>query len=297
MDSLGDAQFSAAVDLVLNTQTYLIVVGVGKSGHVGQKIAASFASTGTPAFFLHPTEASHGDLGMIQPGCSVLAISSSGASKELKDVLQYTKKIGVPIIGITRREQSILGRASQIILKLPDSGEACPNGLAPTTSTTNTLCIGDALMVAVMNERGFSREDFGARHPGGSLGLQLQTVDDWLDGRADKMTQLPMDADMKAVIMAVSESGTGSTAIVGPKGELKGIITDGDLRRSMDDAFFTKSAKDIMTADPLSLTRDMKIGDVITLLSEKRMGGAYILDGAKPIGIIDMKTLLAEGYI
>jgi len=272
VDQLDQASIDIAVDLILDTSNYLIVVGVGKSGHVGQKLAASFASTGTPSFFLHPTEASHGDLGMIQPGCTLLVIS-------------------------TRDAKSRLGRAATIVLKLPDAGEACPNGLAPTISTTNTLSLGDALMVAIMTQRGFSDEDFGLRHPGGSLGRKLQTVQDWVDEHANVTTSVPVEADMKAVIMAVSEGGTGSTVVIDDKGELIGMITDGDLRRAMDTDFFSKRAGDIMSKDPISLSVDMKMGEVIILLSEKRIGGAYIVDAGKPVGIIDMKTLLSDGYI
>ena len=296
-DQLDEASVNKAVDLIANTSNYLIVVGVGKSGHVGQKLAASFASTGTASFFLHPTEASHGDLGMIQPGCTLLVISSSGKSNELKDVLQYARKIDVPVIAITRDAKSRLGRAATIVLQLPDAGEACPNGLAPTISTTNTLCLGDALMVAVMTQRGFSDEDFGLRHPGGSLGRKLQTVQDWVDEHANITTSVSIESDMKAVIMAVSEGGTGSTAVVDKKGGFIGMITDGDLRRAMNVDFFSKKAGDIMSKNPTSLSVDMKMGEVITLLSEKRIGGAYIVNQGKAVGIIDMKTLLSDGYI
>ena len=296
-DQLDQESIDKAVDLVLNTSKYLIVVGVGKSGHVGQKLAASFASTGTAAFFLHPTEASHGDLGMILPGCTLLVISSSGKSHELKDVLHYARKINVPIIAITRNEKSRLGRAATVILKLPDAGEACPNGLAPTISTTNTLCLGDALMVAVMMQRGFSDQDFGLRHPGGSLGRKLQTVQDWIDEHPNVTTSVTVDENMKSVIMAVSEGGTGSTAVTDEKGTMIGMITDGDIRRAMDDNFFSKKAKDIMSKGPITLSLYMKMGSVINLLSEKRIGGAYIVDKGKVLGIIDMKTLLSDGFV
>ncbi len=297
LDQLDPTSINKAVDLILETTNYIIIVGIGKSGHIGQKLAASFASTGTASFFLHPTEASHGDLGMIQPGCTLIVISSSGKSKELKNVLQYARKINVPVIAITQDSTSRLGRAATIVLKLPDAGEACPNGLAPTISTTNTLCLGDALMVAVMMQRGFSDEDFGQRHPGGILGRKLQTVQDCIDEYADRTTSVSKETDMKAVIMAISEGGTGSTAVIDSKGLLIGMITDGDLRRAMDKEFFSKSAGDIMSKNPICLAVDMKMGEVIALLSEKRIGGAYILHERKPIGVIDMKTLLSDGYI
>jgi len=294
---LDPAKIDKAVDLILATSKYLIVVGAGKSGHVGQKLSASFASTGTPSFFLHPAEASHGDLGMIQTGCTLLVISSSGKSKELKDVLQYARKIKVPVIAITQDAKSRLGRAATILLKLPDVGEAGPNGLAPTISTTNTLCLGDALMVAVMTQRGFSDEDFGLRHPGGNLGRKLQTVQDWVDERESVLTTVLRESDMKTVLMAVSEGGAGSTAVIDERGALIGMITDGDLRRAMDTDFFSKSAGDIMSKNPISLSVDMKMGEVVAVLSDKRIGGAYIVQHGIPIGIIDMKTLLSDGYI
>lgn len=296
-DQLDPAKIDKAVDLILATSKYLIVVGAGKSGHVGQKLSASFASTGTPSFFLHPAEASHGDLGMIQTGCTLLVISSSGKSKELKDVLQYARKIKVPVIAITQDAKSRLGRAATILLKLPDVGEAGPNGLAPTISTTNTLCLGDALMVAVMTQRGFSDEDFGLRHPGGNLGRKLQTVQDWVDERESVLTTVLRESDMKTVLMAVSEGGAGSTAVIDERGALIGMITDGDLRRAMDTDFFSKSAGDIMSKNPISLSVDMKMGEVVAVLSDKRIGGAYIVQHGIPIGIIDMKTLLSDGYI
>lgn len=291
------AAYSRAVDLILKTETYLIVVGVGKSGHIGQKLAASFASTGTPAFFLHPTEASHGDLGMIREGCTLLAISSSGESKELVDVLRFAKKQAIPVIGMTRNANSTLGRYSNVVLRLPNSAEACPNGLAPTTSTTNTLGLGDALFVSVMTEKGFTREAFGLHHPGGKLGLQLQSVSDWLEGHRAPVKTVPETADMKTVIMAISEGGVGSVAVLDNTGAFSGLITDGDLRRAMDADFFSKSAGDIMTRDPYTPTIDMKIKAVIDVFTTRRIGTAYIVDKGRPVGVIDMKSLLAEGYV
>lgn len=294
---LDAVSYSKAVDQILATETYLIVVGVGKSGHVGQKLAASFASTGTPAFFLHPTEASHGDLGMMTQGCTVLAISSSGESKEMLDVLRYAKKHKIPVIGMTRETGSTLGQSSDIVLKLPKSAEACPNGLAPTTSTTNTLGLGDALFVSVMTEKGFTREAFGLRHPGGKLGLQLQSVADWLQGHKQTIKPVSETTDMKAVIMAISEGGVGSVAVVDTVGAFTGLITDGDLRRAMNADFFAKKAGQIMTRHPYAPTLDMKIKDVIDVFTSRRIGTAYIVKDGRPIGVIDMKSLLAEGYV
>ena len=292
-----DSSFEEAVDLILQASNYLIVVGVGKSGHIGQKIAASFASTGTPSFFMHPTEASHGDLGMVSKGCAILAISNSGESRELRDVLQYAKTNDVPIIGITNNTQSTLGQFSQITLRLPDSEEACPNGIVPTSSTTNTLALGDALVVAVMTQRGFTLEDFGKRHPGGKIGLQLQTVKEWLAAHPENIPAVSMNAGMDETISVISKGAKGCAAVIDEAGKMQGIITDGDLRRSLDANFSNKKAADIMTAAPRSLSTDMFMRDVITLFTKHRISNGFIIEDGRPLGVIDMKSLLEEGYL
>jgi len=292
-----DEDFAKSVELVLNTKGYLIVVGVGKSGHIGQKIAASFASTGTPSFFMHPTEASHGDLGMVSPDATLLMFSNSGESRELRDVINYARKTGVAIIGVTKNPNSTLGKNATHVLQLPSTPEACPNGLAPTTSTTNTLALADALMVSVMTERGFTREDFGQRHPGGKLGLQLQTVNDWLAIKTRTAPKVPHDSDMSDVVVAITESRMGCVGVVDDNDRLMGLITDGDLRRALSADILSKNPKDIMTADPISLTRDMTIRRVVDLFADKRISNAFVVEDGKSIGLIDMKTLLEEGYI
>lgn len=295
-DEIGPA-FSDAVDLILNANNYTIVVGVGKSGHVGQKIAASFASTGTPSFFMHPTEASHGDLGMVTDDCVILAISNSGESREMRDVLHYARRNSIPVIGITAKPKSTLGRNSRHILTLPSAPEACPNGLAPTTSTTNTLALGDALVVAVMSLRGFSSEEFGQRHPGGKIGLQLQTVEDWLLSHMNSFETVPVYAKMDAVITAISEGRSGCVAVTDDMGHMLGIITDGDVRRAIAEDFFQKTAGDIMTASPENLDKSMRMSEVIALFSKKRIANAFIVEDKKPIGAIHMKNLLEDGYL
>jgi len=292
-----DENFGHAVDLILSAENYLIVVGVGKSGHVGQKIAASFASTGTPSFFMHPTEASHGDLGMVSKGCVILAISNSGESRELRDVLHYAKRNKVPVIGMTKQANSTLGRFSNIVLQLPDSPEACPNGIAPTTSTTNTLALGDALVVSVMTEQGFTIEDFGKRHPGGKIGLQLQTVKEWLDTHVISNPVVNKDAPMDETITIISKGTKGCAAVVGKTGKMLGVITDGDLRRAIDAEFLSKTASEIMTPSPLTLSLTTRISKVIDIFTEKRISNAFVVRDGKPLGVIDMKTLLEEGYL
>lgn len=292
-----DNNFAKSVDLILKTKGYLIVVGVGKSGHIGQKIAASFASTGTPSFFMHPTEASHGDLGMVSPDATLLIFSSSGESRELRDVINYAGKIGVNIIGVTKNPNSTLGIHATLILRLPSTPEACPNGLAPTTSTTNSLALADALMVTVMTERRFTREEFGQRHPGGKLGLQLQTVDEWLAMRPRATPKILNSRPMSEVIIAITENRMGCVAIVDKNDTLMGLVTDGDLRRALDKDIFDKNPADIMTPSPISLTRDMTIREVVDLFADRRISNAFVEEDGKPIGLIDMKTLLEEGYI
>lgn len=297
LDSCIDDSFTQAVELILRASNYLIVVGVGKSGHIGQKIAASFASTGTPSFFMHPTEASHGDLGMVSKGCVILAISNSGESRELRDVLQYAKSNAVPVIGITKNASSTLGQNSEIILPLPETPEACPNGIAPTTSTTNTLALGDALVVATMTERGFTLEDFGKRHPGGKIGLRLQTVREWLQSHSENVPTITASAKMDKTISVISKGARGCAAVVDENGLMVGIITDGDLRRAIDTDFSQKTAKEIMTANPRSVTPDMRMSDVIELFTQNWISNGFIVENGKPLGVIDMKSLLEEGYL
>ena len=217
LECLDTNSISQAVEIILKSEGYVIVAGVGKSGHVGQKIAASFASTGTPAFFMHPTEASHGDLGMIAKGSTLLALSNSGESRELMDVLNYAKKEQVKVIALTSRPESTLAKSATVTLLLPQVAEACPNGLAPTTSTTNTLAMGDALIVSVMQKRGFTAEDFGRRHPGGKLGLRLQSVADWMDRTQAGNPLINYEAGMAEIVLAITEGGLGCVGITDEK--------------------------------------------------------------------------------
>lgn len=291
------AEISQAVDTILQTQSYLIVVGVGKSGHIGGKIAASFASTGTSAFFMHPTEALHGDMGMISQGCTLLALSNSGESHELRAVLGYAQSLNLPIIAITAHKGSSLAQASDVVLELPQTPEACPNGLAPTTSTTNALALGDALIVAVMKKRGFTRDDFGRRHPAGKLGLQLQSVADWMAAHSPEAPIIIDTAAMPDVIMAISGGGKGCAAVVDKSGKLQGMITDGDLRRAMDANFMSYKAADIMASSPITLQPTMRMSEVVALFTDKRISNAFVVEDNRPIALIDMKTLLENGYV
>lgn len=289
--------FAQAVETITACERHLVVVGVGKSGHIGQKLAASFASTGTPSFFMHPTEASHGDLGMLVPDSVVLAISNSGETRELSDVLDYCRRTHITVIGMTGSTDSSLTRASQIVLTLPKRAEACVNRLAPTTSTTMTLALGDALVVAVMDRRGFTATDFGRRHPGGKLGRSLQTVGEWLAAHRHDVPTIGPDAPMQDVIPAITEGMNGCVAVVSDSGEFAGIITDGDLRRAMSPDMFDTSASDIMTTDAFSLSLDMTMGKAVEQLVDRRVSVAFIIDAGKPVGLVNTKALAAQDYL
>ena len=299
LEAALDERFAAAVDLIHSAANYTILAGVGKSGHIGNKIAASLASTGTPSFFLHPTEASHGDLGMITKGAVVIAISYSGETRELVDLLRYCQANDVPVIGLTRSAESTLGRMSTIVLEMPVVVEACPNGLAPTSSTTMSLALGDALTVAVMERRGFNRDDFGQRHPGGKLGRSLQTAAEYVVERHSDVPSVGAAMPVDQVVLAMSEGRRGCVAVLDDSGKLLGMVTDGDLRRAFvgDKLAATASAADIMTADPRTIAPHERMAAVIETMTMHRISNGFVIEDGKPIGTIDLKDLLAEGYI
>ena len=291
-----DASFVKAVQLILEGTGHVVVVGLGKSGHIGRKIAASFASTGTPAFFLHPTEAAHGDLGMITPNSLLLGLSNSGESDEVNGVMAFAKTLGASTLAITGSANSTLAKTVDTALILPEAEEACPNNLAPTTSTTLTLALGDALCVAVMVERGFTAEDFGARHPAGKLGFSLQKLSEYIGAQADELFLISPNTKMPEVILSMTRSGKGCVGVTEDK-RLVGVITDGDLRRGMSDDIMSKTAADIMTADPFVLSPDMRIKEAIAAFTARKIGNAFVVDGPEILGLIDLKTLLATGYV
>ncbi|KCZ53657.1 hypothetical protein HY29_16425 [Hyphomonas beringensis] len=297
LESGLDDTIQKAADLIMATDRHVIVAGVGKSGHIGQKMAASLASTGTPSFFLHPTEASHGDLGMIVPGSVVIAISYSGESRELVDLLRYCRGNQIPVIGMSRAPDSTLGRNCDVLLKMPTVAEACPNGLAPTSSTTMALALGDALTIVLMARRGFSREDFGFRHPGGKLGRSLQNAGDYVAGRADDLPSVRDTAAVDTVILTISEGRKGCAAVLDEAGKMVGMVTDGDLRRAMLAGKLSGDATSIMTPNPQTISPEERMSVVIKRLTEKRISNAFVVEDGRPIGIVDMKDLLAEGYV
>ena len=295
-----DAAFEAAVGLIAEARGHVVVTGVGKSGIVGRKIAATLASLGAPAFFVHATEASHGDLGMITPDTLVLAISNSGESRELRDLLVFCKRTGVKVIAITRAPDSLLGASADVVVRLPKVAEGGPHGPAPMASTTATLAIGDALAACAAERKRFTPEEFGLRHPGGLLGLRLQTVGEWL-ASARGPAALPLvgpDASSREVIEAVSSGLQGCAGVVDQAGVLRGMITDGDIRRALGDQGMEWTAGGVMTANPTTIDPAMRMGEVIDIFTERRIANAFVTDGdGKPAGLIHVKDLMEQGFL
>lgn len=291
--SLGD-DFIAAVDLLAAVKGRVIISGMGKSGHIGKKITATMASTGTPAQFVHPAEASHGDLGMITQDDIVLGLSWSGGTQELAGLLAYTKRFSIPLIAITSNADSLLGRSADICLTLPKAKEACPNGLAPTTSTTMQLALGDALAVALLERHNFSASDFKNFHPGGKLGASLTHVANMMH----KGQELPLakaDMQMDEALVTMTERGFGCLGVIDDDGLLTGIVTDGDLRRHMSPTLLTKSVADIMTQDPQTISGDKLTAEALSLMQEKKIQCVFVCEDAKPVGLIRILDLLRIG--
>lgn len=288
-----DSAFVDAAELILNVRGRVIVSGMGKSGHVGNKIAATLASTGTPAQFVHPAEASHGDLGMITQDDVLLVLSNSGETAELANILGYAKRFGIPLIGVAGRAESTLLRAADIALVLPQAAEVCPVGMAPTTSTTMTLALGDALAVALMEQRHFSKESFQAFHPGGSLGARLSKVRDLMHS-GDTLPLVQPTTPMSEVLLTMSEKGFG-VAGVANDGRLLGIITDGDLRRHMS-GLLDAQAQDVMTANPKTIA-----SDELAEAAVAQMAGAitclFVEDDGQVRGLIRLHDCLRAGVI
>lgn len=295
------ADLEAAIQVIADMKGRLIVTGLGKSGHVAAKLAATFASTGTPAYFLHPSEASHGDLGMVQPSDVVLALSWSGETHELSDVLGYAKRRAVPLIALTGAVDSTLARAADAALILPKVREACPHNLAPTTSTLMQMALGDALAIALLQRKGFGPESFHGFHPGGSLGAALKQVSEVMHG----VEALPIVDASAPVIAALSELSAKGFGIVGvtTKGSLSGVVTDGDVRRyleqnadaTMQGALHETKTNAIMTAGSVTLTPTTLAGEALATLQTRRISAAFVIDQDRPVGLVTMLRLLNRG--
>ena len=288
------APFEAAVQTLKAAKGRVIVSGIGKSGHVAQKIAATFASTGTPAFFVHPSEASHGDLGMIMSDDVILALSWSGETVELKNIIMYSRRFRVPLIAITAGGSSALGQQADVVLELPRAKEACPHGLAPTTSTTMQLVIGDCLAVALLESKGFTAHDFKMFHPGGSLGASLKYVSDLMH-KGDRLPLAAQTALMSEAIVTMTTKSFGCLGVVDSKGKLAGIITDGDLRRHMGDKLLGLTAADIMTKKPKTAAPNMLAATALEMISSSRISAIFVVDKGKPVGILHIHDLVRAG--
>lgn len=287
---------SQVLDVLQKTKGRVIVTGMGKSGHIGCKIVATMASTGTPAFFLHPSEASHGDLGMVTKDDTVIAISNSGESKELLDILTYCRRFSIPLIAITKNPESSLGKNSDLILRLPQNREACPLGLAPMSSTTATLVMGDILAAALMVRKGFTEQDFRLRHPGGKLGAILRHVSDIMH-TGDEMPLISEDAIMQEALMTMSAKMLGCVGIVNKEGELVGVITDGDLRRWMAPNLIEEKVSKVMTKNPRTCTADVLIAEAVNIMNNTGRGitNMFVVEGKKPVGIVHIHDCLRAG--
>ena len=292
-DGLGEA-FSTTVDIIRNSKGRLIVTGMGKSGHVGRKIAATFASTGTPAFFVHPGEASHGDLGMITAGDVIIALSWSGETAELKNLLDYSRRFRIPLVALTAHARSTLAEAADVVLLLPRAREACPHNLAPTTSSLMQLALGDALAVALLESRGFTEHDFHVFHPGGRLGAMMKFVRDVMrTGDAVPLTAL--ESPMIDAVFEISAKSVGCVGITDASGQLIGIVTDGDLRRHLRPGLIEAQIRDIMTTGPKTCRPDQLVSEVIETLNSANITAVFIVDGTRPVGVVHLHDLLRIG--
>jgi arabinose-5-phosphate isomerase len=292
-----NGDFSRAVARLAEVTGRVVVTGMGKSGHVARKMAATFASTGTPALFVHPAEASHGDLGMIVPGDAVVALSNSGETAELADLIAHATRFGILLIAITGREMSALAQAADVTLLLPPAPEACPMGLAPTTSTTMQLALGDALAVALLSRRGFSPADFQLFHPGGKLGVRLKRVSDLMHV-GDALPIAPLDLPMEQALLLMTGKGFGCLCVTAADGTLAGIVTDGDLRRAMGPDLLSRTAGQIMNPSPLTARPDMLAAEAVRVMNERRrpITSLFVLDSARRVvGLLHIHDLLRAG--
>ena len=292
-DGLG-AAFVAAAALIKAARGRVIVTGMGKSGHVGNKIAATLSSTGTPAFFVHPAEASHGDLGMITPDDVIVALSWSGEQPEMKNLVNYSARFAIPMIAITSNANSSLGQAARIVLELPKAREACPHNLAPTTSTLMQAAIGDALAIALLESRGFTALQFANFHPGGKLGAMLKHTSDLMRS-GDAVPLKPLGTTMSEALVEMTAKGLGCVLIVDARGQLAGIITDGDLRRQMRPDLINARVDEVMTKNPRTIGLNSLASEAVEILNSAKITTLIVTDANKPVGVLHMHDLLRAG--
>ncbi|RWQ66569.1 KpsF/GutQ family sugar-phosphate isomerase [Mesorhizobium sp.] len=286
--------FARAVDMVSQIEGRVIVTGVGKSGHIGSKLAATLASTGTPAFFVHPAEANHGDLGMIARDDAIIAMSWSGESLELKGIIAYSRRFSIPLIAVTAGERSALAREADVVLLLPRASEACPHGLAPTTSTLLQLVIGDALAIALLEARGFTPDHFRTFHPGGQLGANLTQIRDIMHV-GDRLPLVPSGTGMREAILELSRKGFGCVAITAEDGALIGIITDGDIRRHIGSNLLAMSVDQVMTKEPKTAGPDTLVATALQTINNSAITSLMVVEGRRPVGLVHLHDLLRIG--
>jgi arabinose-5-phosphate isomerase len=288
------ALFNAAAELIRNAKGRLIVTGLGKSGHIGRKVAATFASTGTPAFFVHAAEASHGDLGMITADDVILALSWSGEQPEMRNLINYAARFRIPLIAITAERESTLAKAADLALTLPKAREACPHNLAPTTSSLMMLALGDALAIALLEGRGFTSVDFSVLHPGGKLGAMLKYTRDLMHS-GDAVPLKPLGTKMSDALVEMTSKGFGCVGIVDNRGQIAGIVTDGDLRRQMRPDLMAALVDEVMTRNPKTIDRDTLAGEALEMLNSSKITALIVTDANKPVGIVHLHDLLRAG--
>ena len=289
-----DEHFSKALEVIAAMSGHVVVTGMGKSGHIACKIAATLSSTGTPALFVHPAEASHGDLGMIREGDVVVALSNSGETTELGSLIDYAKRFEIPLIAMTRKASSTLAKAATVALILPESTEACPMGLAPTTSTTALLALGDAIAVALLERKGFSPDDFHVFHPGGKLGQQLLKVADLMHV-GDALPLVTRDVVMADALLVMTAKSFGCMGVIGDDGQLVGVITDGDLRRHMRADLLAAEAGDIMAGGFKNIHADALAGEALRVMNAGKITTLFVLKSGKPVGILHIHDCLRAG--
>lgn len=292
-DGLG-APFVAAVELIRAAPGRVIVTGMGKSGHVARKISATLASTGTPSFFVHPGEASHGDLGMITKDDVIMALSWSGETAELKDLIDYSRRFRIGLIALTANPDSTLAHAADVALTLPQAREACPHNLAPTTSSLMQLALGDALAIALLESRGFTALDFGQLHPAGRLGAILKFVRDLMH-KGDAIPLTPLGTRMSEALVTMTAKGFGCVGVVDRDGRLAGIVTDGDLRRHMGPDLVNALVDRVMTPSPKTVRPDQLVSETLELLNASKITAVFVVEAGKPVGVVHLHDLLRAG--
>ena len=288
--------FAEAVSIIRSCRGRVIVTGMGKSGHIGMKVAGTLSSTGTPASFVHPSEASHGDLGMITRDDVILAFSWSGETVELGNLVSYSRRFAVPLIAITSNGESTLAKAAEVVLAIPQSKEACPHGLAPTTSTMMQLALGDCLAIALLESKGFTARDFKVLHPGGQLGARLKLVGDLMH-KGDRLPLTPSDMPMAEAIVVMTEKAFGCLGVVDSDGRLAGIITDGDLRRHMGDGLLARRTGEIMTGAPKTVSPELLASAALEVINSSSITALFVVADGRPVGIIHIHDLLRAGVV